>query len=147
MQSFEGVINNFERRYNNTESNFVREELNKYLSKQVCADCNGTRLCEDARNVFISDKNIADISHLPIGECLEFFKNISLSGKRKKIADKLITEIFSRLSFLNNVGLNYLSLDRSAETLSGGENQRIRLASQIGAGLVGVTYILSLIHI
>tara|TARA_B100001559_G_scaffold281192_1_gene254619 strand:+ start:466 stop:3276 length:2811 start_codon:yes stop_codon:yes gene_type:complete len=142
MQSFEGVINNFERRYNNTESNFVREELNKYLSKQVCADCNGTRLCEDARNVFISDKNIADISHLPIGECLEFFKNISLSGKRKKIADKLITEIFSRLSFLNNVGLNYLSLDRSAETLSGGENQRIRLASQIGAGLVGVTYIL-----
>ena len=142
MQSFEGVINNFERRYNNTESNFVREELNKYLSKQVCADCNGTRLSEDARNVFINDKNIADISHLPIGECLEFFKNISLSGKRKKIADKLITEIFSRLSFLNNVGLNYLSLDRSAETLSGGENQRIRLASQIGAGLVGVTYIL-----
>ena len=108
----------------------------------MCADCNGTRLCEDARNVFINDKNIADISHLPIGECLEFFHNIYLSGKRKKIADKLITEISSRLSFLNNVGLNYLSLDRSAETLSGGENQRIRLASQIGAGLVGVTYIL-----
>jgi len=142
MQSFEGVINNFERRYNNTESNFVREELNKYLSKQICVDCNGTRLCEDARNVFINDKNITDISSLPIAECLKFFQNISLSGKRKKIADKLVTEISSRLSFLNNVGLNYLSLDRSAETLSGGENQRIRLASQIGAGLVGVTYIL-----
>ena len=142
MQSFEGVISNFERRYNNTESNFVREELNKYLSKQVCVDCNGTRLCEDARNVFINDRNISDISSLPIGQCFKFFQNISLSGKRKKIADKLITEISSRLSFLNNVGLNYLSLDRSAETLSGGENQRIRLASQIGAGLVGVTYIL-----
>ncbi len=142
MQSFEGVISNFERRYNNTESNFVREELNKYLSKQICGECNGTRLSEDARNVFINDKNITDISSMPIDECLLFFKNISLSGKRKKIADKLITEIFSRLSFLNNVGLNYLSLERSAETLSGGENQRIRLASQIGAGLVGVTYIL-----
>ena len=142
MQSFEGVISNFERRYNNTESNFVREELNKYLSKQVCGECNGTRLCEDARNVFINDKNITDISSMPIEECLKFFQNISLAGKRKEIADKLITEISSRLSFLNNVGLNYLSLDRSAETLSGGENQRIRLASQIGAGLVGVTYIL-----
>ncbi len=142
MQSFEGIISNFERRYNNTESNFVREELNKYLSKQVCDECNGTRLCEDARNVFINDKNITDISSMPIDECLKFFKNISLSGKKKKIADKLITEISSRLSFLNNVGLNYLSLERSAETLSGGENQRIRLASQIGAGLVGVTYIL-----
>ena len=142
MQSFEGIISNFERRYNNTESNFVREELNKYLSKQVCDECNGTRLCEDARNVFINDKNITGISSMPIDECLKFFKNISLSGKRKKIADKLITEISSRLSFLNNVGLNYLSLERSAETLSGGENQRIRLASQIGAGLVGVTYIL-----
>ncbi len=142
MQSFEGVISNFERRYNNTESNFVREELNKYLSKQVCDECNGTRLCEDARNVFINEKNITDVSSMPIDECLKFFKNISLSGKRKKIADKLINEISSRLSFLNNVGLNYLSLERSAETLSGGENQRIRLASQIGAGLVGVTYIL-----
>ncbi len=142
MQSFEGVISNFERRYNNTESNFVREELNKYLSKQICGECNGTRLCEDARNVFINNKNITDISSMPIDECLKFFNNISLIGKRKKIADKLITEISSRLSFLNNVGLNYLSLDRSAETLSGGENQRIRLASQIGAGLVGVTYIL-----
>jgi len=141
-QVFEGVINNFERRYNNTESNFVRDELNKYLSKQTCGNCNGTRLSEDARNVLIDKFNISDISIMPIEECLIFFKKLTLSGKRKKIADKLISEISSRLGFLNNVGLNYLSLDRSAETLSGGENQRIRLASQIGAGLVGVTYIL-----
>ena len=142
MQVFEGVINNFERRYNNTDSNFVREELNKYLSKQICGECNGTRLSEGARNVFIGDKNISDISEMAIEDSLEFFKKLKLSGKKKKISDKLITEILSRLGFLNNVGLNYLSLDRSAETLSGGENQRIRLASQIGAGLVGVTYIL-----
>ena len=141
-QVFEGVINNFERRYNNTESNFVRDELNKYLSKQTCGNGNGTRLSEDARNVLIDKFNISDISIMPIEECLIFFKKLTLSGKRKKIADKLISEISSRLGFLNNVGLNYLSLDRSAETLSGGENQRIRLASQIGAGLVGVTYIL-----
>ncbi len=142
MQVFEGVINNFERRYNNTDSNFVREELNKYLSKQICGECNGTRLSEGARNVLIGDKNISDISEMAIEDSLEFFKKLKLSGKKKKISDKLITEILSRLGFLNNVGLNYLSLDRSAETLSGGENQRIRLASQIGAGLVGVTYIL-----
>jgi excinuclease ABC subunit A len=142
MQRFEGVINNFERRYNNTESNFVRDELNKYLSKQTCEECSGTRLSDNARNVFLAKKNISDVSLLPIEECLSFFKNIILTGKKKKIAEKLITEISSRLGFLNNVGLNYLSLDRSAETLSGGENQRIRLASQIGAGLVGVTYIL-----
>ena len=142
MQRFEGVINNFERRYNNTESNFVRDELNKYLSKQTCEECFGTRLSDNARNVFLSKKNISDVSLLPIEECLSFFKNIILTGKKKKIAEKLISEISSRLGFLNNVGLNYLSLDRSAETLSGGENQRIRLASQIGAGLVGVTYIL-----
>ncbi len=142
MQRFEGVINNFERRYNNTDSNFVREELNKYLSKQICGECNGTRLSEGARNVLIDDKNISDISEMAIEDSLEFFKKLNLHGKKKKISDKLITEISSRLGFLNNVGLNYLSLDRSAETLSGGENQRIRLASQIGAGLVGVTYIL-----
>ena len=142
MQVFEGVINNFERRYNNTDSNFVREELNKYLSKQVCGECNGTRLSEGARNVLIEDRNISDISEMPIEDSLDFFKKLNLSGKKKKISDKLVTEISSRLGFLNNVGLNYLSLDRSAETLSGGENQRIRLASQIGAGLVGVTYIL-----
>ena len=142
LQVFEGVLNNYERRYNNTESNFVREELNKYLSKQVCEECNGSRLCDHARNVLINNLNITDISIMPIEDCLIFFKKLKLSGKRKKIADRLISEIVSRLGFLNNVGLNYLSLDRSAETLSGGENQRIRLASQIGAGLVGVTYIL-----
>ena len=142
LQVFEGVINNFERRYNNTDSNFVREELNKYLSKQTCEKCSGTRLSENARNVLIDNLNISDISVMPIDECLKFFKNLSLSGKKKKISDRLISEITSRLGFLNNVGLSYLSLERSAETLSGGENQRIRLASQIGAGLVGVTYIL-----
>jgi len=141
-QIFEGVINNFERRYNNTDSNFVREELNKYLSKQICGDCDGTRLSEGARNVLINNKNISNISEMAIEESLNFFTKLKLSGKKKKISDKLISEISSRLGFLNNVGLNYLSLDRSAETLSGGENQRIRLASQIGAGLVGVTYIL-----
>ena len=141
-QPFEGVINNFERRYNNTESSFVREELNKYLSKQVCDACGGTRLCEAALNVFVGNKNIAEISEMPIEESLEFFKKLELDGRKRKISEKLVTEIISRLGFLNNVGLNYLSLDRSAETLSGGENQRIRLASQIGAGLVGVTYIL-----
>ena len=141
-QPFEGVVNNFERRYNNTDSSFVREELNKYLSKQICDACNGTRLCEAALNVFVGNKNIAEISEMPIEESLEFFKTLRLDGKKRKISEKLVTEIVSRLGFLNNVGLNYLSLDRSAETLSGGENQRIRLASQIGAGLVGVTYIL-----
>ena len=142
FQPFEGIVNNLERRYNNTDSSFVREELNKYLSKQICDACNGTRLCEAALNVFVGNKNIAEISELPIEESLEFFKKLKLDGKKRKISEKLVTEIVSRLGFLNNVGLNYLSLDRSAETLSGGENQRIRLASQIGAGLVGVTYIL-----
>jgi len=141
-QPFEGVINNFHRRYNNTESNFVREELNKYLSKQSCSLCNGSRLSEHALNVLIDGLNISDISQFAIEDSLNFFMKLKLKGKRKKIAEKLISEIISRLGFLNNVGLNYLSLDRSAETLSGGENQRIRLASQIGAGLVGVTYIL-----
>jgi excinuclease ABC subunit A len=141
-QPFEGVINNFERRYNNTESSFVREELNKYLSKQICDACGGTRLCEAALNVFVGNKNIAEISEMPIEDSLKFFKKLELDGRKRKISEKLVTEIISRLGFLNNVGLNYLSLDRSAETLSGGENQRIRLASQIGAGLVGVTYIL-----
>ena len=141
-QPFEGVINNFERRYNNTESSFVREELNKYLSKQICDACGGTRLCEAALNVFVGNKNIAEISEMPIEDSLKFFKKLELDGRKRKISEKLVAEIISRLGFLNNVGLNYLSLDRSAETLSGGENQRIRLASQIGAGLVGVTYIL-----
>ena len=142
FQVFEGVLNNFERRYKSTESNFVREELNKYTSKQTCKECHGTRLSEHARNVLINDFNISTISSMPVEECLHFFSCLSLDGKRKKIAERLVSEISLRLQFLNNVGLNYLSLERSAETLSGGENQRIRLASQIGAGLVGVTYIL-----
>ena len=142
FQVFEGVLNNFERRYKSTESNFVREELNKYTSKQTCKDCDGTRLSEHARNVLISDFNISAISSMPVEDCLHFFSGLTLDGKKKKIAERLISEISLRLQFLNNVGLNYLSLERSAETLSGGENQRIRLASQIGAGLVGVTYIL-----
>jgi len=142
FQVFEGVLNNFERRYKNTESNFVREELNKYTSKQTCKECDGTRLSEHARNVLISNFNISTISSMPVEECLHFFSSLSLDGKKKKIAERLVSEISLRLQFLNNVGLNYLSLERSAETLSGGENQRIRLASQIGAGLVGVTYIL-----
>ena len=142
FQVFEGVLNNFERRYKSTESNFVREELNKYTSKQTCTECDGTRLSEHARNVLISDFNISTISSMPVEDCLHFFSNLLLDGKKKKIAERLVSEISLRLQFLNNVGLNYLSLERSAETLSGGENQRIRLASQIGAGLVGVTYIL-----
>ena len=142
FQVFEGVLNNFERRYKSTESNFVREELNKYTSKQTCKECSGTRLSEHARNVLISDFNISTISSMPVEDCLHFFSGLSLDGKKKKIAERLVSEISLRLQFLNNVGLNYLSLERSAETLSGGENQRIRLASQIGAGLVGVTYIL-----
>ena len=142
FQVFEGVLNNFERRYKSTESNFVREELNKYTSKQTCKECEGTRLSEHARNVLISDFNISTISSMPVEDCLSFFSGLSLDGKKKKIAERLVSEISLRLQFLNNVGLNYLSLERSAETLSGGENQRIRLASQIGAGLVGVTYIL-----
>ena len=142
FQVFEGVLNNFERRYKSTESNFVREELNKYTSKQTCKECEGTRLSEHARNVLISDFNISTISSMPVEDCLSFFRSLSLDGKKKKIAERLVSEISLRLQFLNNVGLNYLSLERSAETLSGGENQRIRLASQIGAGLVGVTYIL-----
>ena len=142
FQVFEGVLNNFERRYKSTESNFVREELNKYTSKQTCKECGGTRLSEHARNVLISDFNISTISAMPVEDCLHFFSGLSLDGKKKKIAERLVSEISLRLQFLNNVGLNYLSLERSAETLSGGENQRIRLASQIGAGLVGVTYIL-----
>ena len=142
FQVFEGVLNNFERRYKSTESNFVREELNKYTSKQTSKECDGTRLSEHARNVLISDFNISTISSMPVEDCLSFFSGLSLDGKKKKIAERLVSEISLRLQFLNNVGLNYLSLERSAETLSGGENQRIRLASQIGAGLVGVTYIL-----
>ncbi len=139
---FEGVINNMERRYENTESDYVREELAKYLSQQACPSCDGSRLNEAARNVFINDQRIFDITSLSIQRALNFFSDIKLQGWRSKVADKILKEIIARLQFLMNVGLEYLSLDRQADTLSGGEAQRIRLASQIGAGLVGVMYVL-----
>ena len=139
---FEGIINNMQRRYRETESNAVREELSKYMSTSQCADCGGSRLNTHARNVKIDNRSLPEISELPINETQAFFKSLKLPGKRGKIAEKIIAEIHTRLSFLVNVGLNYLTLDRGADSLSGGEAQRIRLASQIGAGLVGVMYIL-----
>ncbi len=140
--AFEGIIPNMERRYRETESNTVREELSKYLNTQSCPSCGGTRLREEARNVFIDDSTLPEITDHSIGEALNFFNQLSLTGQRAKIAEKILKEIGDRLTFLVNVGLNYLTLSRSAETLSGGEAQRIRLASQIGAGLVGVMYVL-----
>lgn len=140
--TFEGVLPNLERRYKGTESIMAREELAKYLTAETCSDCQGSRLKEAARNVFISDKNLPDITDLTIAHALEFFGDVKLAGRRGEIAEKILKEICARLSFLVNVGLNYLTLARSAETLSGGEAQRIRLASQIGCGLVGVIYIL-----
>ena len=140
--SWEGIIPNMERRYRETESNSVREELAKYISSQRCPDCTGTRLRLEARNVFISDTSIDQIVSRSIGDALTFFEQLNLTGNRAEIADKIVKEIHDRLGFLVNVGLNYLSMDRSAETLSGGEAQRIRLASQIGSGLVGVMYVL-----
>ena len=131
-----------ERRYKETESNAVREELAKFISNRACASCEGTRLRREARHVFVEDTNLPTISDMSIGHAMDFFRNLKLSGQRAKIAEKVLKEIGDRLSFLVNVGLNYLSMSRSAETLSGGEAQRIRLASQIGAGLVGVMYVL-----
>jgi len=139
---FEGVLPNLDRRYKETESNAVREELTRYLNSQPCPDCNGTRLNRSARNVFITDKSLPEISDLSVGHARDFFDNLSLDGWRATIAEKIVKEIGARLGFLSDVGLDYLSLNRSAETLSGGEAQRIRLASQIGSGLVGVMYIL-----
>ncbi len=139
---FEGVIPNMERRYRETESQTVREDLAKYLSTQPCPDCTGTRLRREARHVFIEDRSLPTITSLPVGEARDYFAALHLEGRRGKIAEKILKELRERLSFLVDVGLNYLTLDRSAETLSGGEAQRIRLASQIGAGLVGVMYIL-----
>ncbi len=139
---FEGIIPNMQRRYRETESGTVREELAKYLSTQPCPDCGGSRLNEAARHVFIADQNLSRISALSVGQALEFFSDLHLEGWRGEIADKIVKEIGDRLRFLADVGLNYLTLDRSADTLSGGEAQRIRLASQIGSGLVGVMYIL-----
>jgi excinuclease ABC subunit A len=139
---FEGIIPNLERRYRETESVMVREELAKYQSVQSCPGCNGSRLNTAARNVFIKDHSIPQISSMAVGEALDFFAGLKLRGWRGEIAAKIFKEIQDRLKFLGDVGLGYLTLDRSAETLSGGEAQRIRLASQIGSGLVGVMYIL-----
>jgi excinuclease ABC subunit A len=139
---FEGVIHNMERRYRETESNSVREELTKYMATSNCPECSGTRLRKSARNVFIDDRRIEDIVCMPVGDCSDYFENLDLPGRQGEIAEKIIKEIRQRFNFLVDVGLNYLSLHRSADTLSGGEAQRIRLASQIGAGLVGVMYIL-----
>ena len=139
---FEGILNNMARRYKETESMSVREELAKNISNRPCADCGGSRLRPEARNVYIGNINLPQISEKSIGESLEFFQELTLTGQKAQIAEKILKEIRERLEFLVNVGLNYLSLSRSAETLSGGEAQRIRLASQIGAGLVGVMYVL-----
>ena len=139
---FEGVIPNLERRYRETESGAVREELAKFLASQACPDCGGTRLNRAARHVFILERSLPEISSMSVGQAVEFFNTMRLEGWRATIAEKIVKEIGDRLSFLSDVGLDYLSLSRSAETLSGGEAQRIRLASQIGSGLVGVMYIL-----
>lgn len=139
---FEGVIPNMQRRYHETESMAVRDELQKYMTKQSCPSCSGSRLKEEARHVLIKKRNLPSLTRLPIDEAFEFFSKMKLPGKRGKIAEKILKEICDRLEFLVNVGLEYLSLERSADTLSGGEAQRIRLASQIGAGLVGVMYVL-----
>lgn len=139
---FEGILPNMERRYLETESQMVREDLAKYLSSQHCPDCAGTRLRRDARHVLINRKNLPEITNMTIGGASDYFTNLTFRGKKASIAEKILKEIGDRLQFLVDVGLNYLTLSRSAETLSGGEAQRIRLASQIGAGLVGVMYIL-----
>src|SRR5204862_5962120 len=144
--AFEGIIPNLERRYRETDSIMVREELAKYLNSKACPECEGTRLRREARHVKVgpvgNERAIFEVSNWPLKETGEFFRDLKLEGQRQAIADKIVKEIVSRLQFLNNVGLDYLSLDRSAETLSGGESQRIRLASQIGSGLTGVMYVL-----
>ena len=139
---FAGIIPNLDRRYRETDSRIVREELSKYISQKPCTACDGQRLNQEARHVFVADTNLPTITAWPIETCLEFFDNLKLEGRRGEIAPKIIKEVHERLHFLVNVGLDYLTLDRKADTLSGGEAQRIRLASQIGAGLVGVMYIL-----
>ena len=139
---FEGVLPNLERRYHETESNAVREELQKFLNSQTCPDCKGARLNQSARHVFVSNRSLPEVTKLSVGYARKFFDNMEVKGWRATIADKIVKEISDRLNFLSDVGLDYLSLDRSADTLSGGEAQRIRLASQIGSGLVGVMYIL-----
>ncbi|MEQ1813780.1 MAG: excinuclease ABC subunit UvrA, partial [Candidatus Nitrotoga sp.] len=140
--AFEGIVHNLERRYKETDLPTVREELAKYLNTCVCPECKGTRLRHEARHVRIGDSTIYELSALPLKQALVIFKSLDLPGHKKTIADRIVQEIISRLNFLVNVGLEYLSLERSAETLSGGESQRIRLASQIGSGLTGVMYVL-----
>ena len=139
---FEGIIPNLERRYRETESTSVREEMAKYLSTQACPDCDGSRLCSSARHVWVADKTLPEVVRMHVGDAHQYFEQLNLPGRRGEIAGKILKEIGERLQFLVNVGLDYLTLERSADTLSGGEAQRIRLASQIGAGLVGVMYIL-----
>jgi excinuclease ABC subunit A len=139
---FAGIIPNLERRYRETDSRIVREELSKYISQKDCTACNGERLNREARHVFVADTNLPTITAWPIEKCMQFFDALELEGQRGEIAKKIVKEVHERLHFLVNVGLDYLTLDRKADTLSGGESQRIRLASQIGAGLVGVMYIL-----
>lgn len=139
---FEGVINNMKRRYHETESQAVREDLAHYLTSSRCPDCEGTRLRQEARHVFIEQTNLPQIVAMPVGKVLDFFMSLKLTGRRAEIAQRILKELNDRLGFLVSVGLNYLTLNRSADTLSGGEAQRIRLASQIGSGLVGVMYIL-----
>ena len=141
-KKFEGIIPNLDRRFKETESDTVREELSKYLTYSTCPSCLGSRINKVARNVMIADKNIGDVTDLSIEDAFKHFKELKLTDTKSSIAKPISTEILSRLDFLVSVGLNYLSLSRSAETLSGGESQRIRLASQIGSGLVGVMYIL-----
>jgi excinuclease ABC subunit A len=140
--AFEGIVPNLERRYRETDSLVVREELAKYLNSQPCPECAGTRLRREARHVLVAQKTIYELSALPLKQALQFFGNMGLTGTKLAIADKIVHEIMNRITFLNNVGLEYLSLDRGADTLSGGEAQRIRLASQIGSGLTGVMYVL-----
>lgn len=139
---FEGILPNMERRYRDTESQSVRDELTRFIATQSCPNCQGTRLREEARHVFIDELTLPQITALPVGDGLGYFEDLNLTGRRGEIAEKILKELQARYRFLYDVGLNYLTLDRSAETLSGGEAQRIRLASQIGAGLVGVMYIL-----
>jgi excinuclease ABC subunit A len=139
---FEGILPNMERRFRETESSMVREELSKFLASQPCPDCKGTRLRRDARHVLVKGHNLPSITEMTVAQSAEYFQRLKLAGRQAKIADKILKELESRLKFLVDVGLNYLTLNRSADTLSGGEAQRIRLASQIGAGLVGVMYIL-----
>jgi excinuclease ABC subunit A len=140
--AFEGILPNLERRHRETDSVAVKEELAKYLNQRACPDCGGTRLRREARHVKVADRTIQELSAMPLRQAQPFFEHLELSGQKKAVAEKIVREIANRVQFLNNVGLDYLSLTRSADTLSGGEAQRIRLASQIGSGLTGVMYVL-----